>query len=345
MRAAGAFFALALGAIAPARAAIDANGRWTARAEGTSGPSVNIKCLADIAQSGTSFAVTGSCELVGNLSLAGTFDPTSGDFTATGHSQYDCSTLTIAGTVAADSASFTGRFDCGGPFPVSGTFVGSRCGNGQVDPGEECDDGNQLDGDCCSSSCTFEPAGGPCRSDGNSCTADQCDGAGMCTHFTKPDGTSCTDWDACTVGDTCQAGVCEGTPAVCGACQVCNRRLGCVSIFSPSCPPPKPVRLPVTCRDGVHGVVVEDFGAPTCEPGMCDADGKRDGVCTFRIVISQGVKVCRIHKRVIAVPVGQRRTIRGNDCRRPGRLGSPFFGIRMILHCRPHRQVPVCSLP
>jgi cysteine-rich repeat protein len=30
------------------------------------------------------------------------------------------------------------------------------CGNGCVEPGEECDDGNTLDGDCCSSSCQFE---------------------------------------------------------------------------------------------------------------------------------------------------------------------------------------------
>lgn len=30
------------------------------------------------------------------------------------------------------------------------------CGNGVVDPGEECDDGNTLDGDCCSSTCEIE---------------------------------------------------------------------------------------------------------------------------------------------------------------------------------------------
>ena len=32
------------------------------------------------------------------------------------------------------------------------------CGDGTVDPGEECDDGNALDGDCCSSTCQF-PSG------------------------------------------------------------------------------------------------------------------------------------------------------------------------------------------
>ena len=65
LRAAAAFVALVLGAVAPARGAIDASGKWSVRAQGTSGLSVTVACLADVAQSGTSFAVTGSCELVG----------------------------------------------------------------------------------------------------------------------------------------------------------------------------------------------------------------------------------------------------------------------------------------
>ena len=58
----------------------------------------------------------------------------------------------------------------------------SRRGNGTLEPGEECDDGNVSDGDCCSSACRFEPSGTPCPDDGNLCTADQCDGAGTCAH-------------------------------------------------------------------------------------------------------------------------------------------------------------------
>lgn len=34
---------------------------------------------------------------------------------------------------------------------------GSCCGNGVLEPGEDCDDGNLADGDCCSSLCTYEP--------------------------------------------------------------------------------------------------------------------------------------------------------------------------------------------
>src|SRR5438034_3532779 len=60
----------------------------------------------------------------------------------------------------------------------SGAQVVTNCGNGILEPGEQCDDGNVSDGDCCSSACRFEPAGTACADDGNLCTADQCDGAG-----------------------------------------------------------------------------------------------------------------------------------------------------------------------
>ena len=54
------------------------------------------------------------------------------------------------------------------------------CGNSQLNTGEDCDDGNQVGGDCCSPACTFEPAGTSC-SNGDMCDGDeQCDGSGTC---------------------------------------------------------------------------------------------------------------------------------------------------------------------
>ena len=56
----------------------------------------------------------------------------------------------------------------------------TRCGNGIVTNGEDCDDGNVSAGDCCDASCTFEPAASPCD-DGEPCSrSDVCDGAGRC---------------------------------------------------------------------------------------------------------------------------------------------------------------------
>lgn len=42
------------------------------------------------------------------------------------------------------------------------TPVGPFCGNGLVEGLEECDDGNNADGDGCSSTCELEPGGDPC---------------------------------------------------------------------------------------------------------------------------------------------------------------------------------------
>src|SRR5205085_5560623 len=107
------------------------------------------------------------------------------------------------------------------------------CGDGTVNPGEQCDDGNLVDGDC-SARCQATGAGSPCD-DGAFCTVDDicqngtchgtardcstaasdqchqgaCDEAiDACVPEPKTDGASCSDADECTLGDTWQAGVC-----------------------------------------------------------------------------------------------------------------------------------------
>src|SRR5207249_10477144 len=52
----------------------------------------------------------------------------------------------------------------------------STCGDGTCDPGEQCDDGNNLTGDCCSAGCQLETAGTLCRP-----VAGVCDVAETCT--------------------------------------------------------------------------------------------------------------------------------------------------------------------
>jgi cysteine-rich repeat protein len=53
------------------------------------------------------------------------------------------------------------------------------CGDGVVDDGEQCDDGNTTDGDCCSSTCQAEVPGSPYDTDGD----------GVCDGFESPSGT------------------------------------------------------------------------------------------------------------------------------------------------------------
>jgi cysteine-rich repeat protein len=58
-------------------------------------------------------------------------------------------------TVVVDGNSAAATTD--GAFTLQAAFV-SSCGNGTVDSGEECDDGNTMSGDGCSSTCTVELA-------------------------------------------------------------------------------------------------------------------------------------------------------------------------------------------
>ncbi|HYC01455.1 MAG TPA: lysyl oxidase family protein [Candidatus Limnocylindrales bacterium] len=75
------------------------------------------------------------------------------------------------------------------------------CGNGTVDMGEICDDGNALNGDCCSADC-------------------QTIGA---------DGTPCASQNQCMVGGTCSSGTCQGGFLLeCDPCLTCDPDAGCV---------------------------------------------------------------------------------------------------------------------
>lgn len=149
------------------------------------------------------------------------------------------------------------------------TVASSVCGNGAVESGEQCDDGNTANGDCCSSACQYESFGSPCGSDGNQCTSDQCNGSGACTH---PNNTaSCDDGQFCTVNDACGGGSCVGGPArdcsfLSSACNtgVCNESSDqCVAQAKP-----------IVCNDG-----------NVCGTELCDPPGTSAGC--------PGGQVCR----------------------------------------------------
>lgn len=84
------------------------------------------------------------------------------------------------------------------------------CGNGIPEAGEDCDDGNSLDGDCCSAICTFEASSSVCD-DANVCTvAEVCDGAGACVGLPL----DCDDGLFCNGAEDCdpEIGCLMGTP-------------------------------------------------------------------------------------------------------------------------------------
>ncbi len=171
---------------------------------------------------------------------------------------------------------------------VDATIAGACCGNGVLDPGEECDDGNLEDGDCCSSKCKLEssttmcrPAAGPCdvaefcTGSSPSCPADgfkpssfQCRGAtGSCDVAEFCTGTAATcPADAFKPATT----VCRPSTAPCDAAEFCTGTSGL-------CP-----------NDGLKpaGAVCRPAAGPCDAPEVCNgtssscpADVKSTGVC------------------------------------------------------------------
>ena len=97
---------------------------------------------------------------------------------------------------------------------------GAFCGDSVLDVSEDCDDGNNLNGDCCSASCNFEVAGSACA-DADICNGDEtCDGAGTCTAGTPLD---CDDGEPCSQ-DTCDpVGGCSSSVGPATACLLPER--------------------------------------------------------------------------------------------------------------------------
>jgi cysteine-rich repeat protein len=134
------------------------------------------------------------------------------------------------------------------------TCASPRCGDGTVDAGEQCDDGNTVANDCCDA-CVVAAAGTTCTTDGNACTDDVCDAAGHCRWVDNV--LPCDDGNPCTRGDVCSAGRCVSGQNCDGAgnpnfCTTCLRGVGCRALTEVvgTCMPPRAHGARMTFRDG-----------------------------------------------------------------------------------------------
>jgi cysteine-rich repeat protein len=170
--------------------------------------------------------------------------------------------------------------------------VGDVCLDGACHPGngKSCDDNNVCTVDTCdpATGCHNQPADGPCDDqnactqgdaclagkclpgaaidcdDGNVCTDDTCAPLQGCQHTNNS--AVCDDGDACSAGDLCLEGTCQGTQAVvcddsnpCTA-DSCDSNLGCVSVTDDglTCDDQNPCTLGDHCLSGVCTATATD---------------------------------------------------------------------------------------
>jgi cysteine-rich repeat protein len=273
-------------------AAVDLSGEYVV--------TVPIACRVTIVQTGTSFQTTGSCDFMGTptpFSASGTVDPATGAFSGASDLGGVCPGV-ISGTGDGEVLIATATAPC-----YSGPISATKCGNGDIDPLENCEDGNQADGDCCSARCRLDAAGTACTGERNQCTDLVCDATGTCTHV--PVLRPCDDGNACTVGDVCAGGACApGAPAPAGVtCQdefdpctadVCDAAGACTHVPVPRAECRRAVACHSTCTQQLKacrrtcpasGAARRDCRTACAERSTCTAPGAR--IRTLAYVVSE----------------------------------------------------------
>lgn len=176
-----------------------------------------------------------------------------------------------------------------GSLDAWGLEICTQCGNGTLDAGETCDDGNTEDGDCCSADC----------------------------QVATPDGTPCSQAPQCLVGGACSSGTCQGAQVSCHPCLTCDPPNGCVPPTDALCKGTQPNYSRFTVRKhptnanrdsiswtwkGGAPVALSDFGSPDTLSDM-----------TLCVYDNAGLKISS------TIPAGQ--TCDGEGCWRMRKSG------------------------
>lgn len=180
-----------------------------------------------------------------------------------------------------------------------GWNLAPACGNGQVQGGEQCDDGNTANGDCCSSTCQFEPSTTVCRA-----TAGGCDIAENCTGVSatcpanalRPNGFTCrAAAGICDLAETCNGSsaacpndakstaVCRAAVDVCDVAESCNGSAN-------TCPTDTFQTSITVCRPAAG--VCDTAENCTGSSASCPADAKKTSVCRAAAGICDVAESC-----------------------------------------------------
>jgi len=165
------------------------------------------------------------------------------------------------------------------------------CSNPTKPNASACNDGNACTTlDSCQSGVCFGANPVNC-SDGDPCTTDSCNtGTGACSHPAAPNGTACTDANACTQTDSCQSGVCTGAnPVVCTPSNQCHVA-GVCNTGTGVCSNPN-ASDGTTCNDANACTQVDACQTGVCtgtSPVVCSASDQ----CHLAGVCNTGTGVC-----------------------------------------------------
>ncbi|MSQ83880.1 MAG: hypothetical protein EXR77_13510 [Myxococcales bacterium] len=129
-----------------------------------------------------------------------------------------------------------------------------------------CDDGSVCTvGDVCKDGQCGSGTAVTCN-DGNPCTSDACDKAKGCT--VTPNSAPCTDNNACTGGDTCKSGACNGAQLACNDTNLCtddycDAAKGCQTVANA-----------LACNDNTACTHNDGCKSGTCAGAAVDCDDK-----------------------------------------------------------------------
>jgi hypothetical protein len=140
---------------------------------------------------------------------------------------------------------------------------------------DDCEDGNACNGvsSCVAGACQVTTPAPDCSGLDDQCNTGVCQApSGSCVAQPKANDTPCSDGNACTQTDTCQAGSCQGSnPVVCTALDQCHVPGTCNDDTGICSNPPKANGS--SCDDG-NACTQTD----TCQAGSCT--GMNPVVCT-----------------------------------------------------------------
>ena len=203
---------------------------------------------------------------------------------------------------ARRSASYTGRILVlcillcaihAGPGWVSGAWAQGPCGNGNLNPGEQCDEGSGVNGSfesCCAVDCTFRVSGAACSlGTDDLCDApNTCDGAGTCEVNIAPSTKTCRP----AVDDCDAAELCDGVSISCGVDEV-------APVGTPCRPSAGVCDVPESCDGSGVQCPTDVVAASSVEcrapAGACDVAESCDGSgvdCPADVVAASSVE-CR----------------------------------------------------